>query len=703
MAQEATKSGKPKEETILGTSLLDGLTGLPTEITDYFKVDKSKSKRLSGNRLDRPSYANCSPRQFKKIFTQFLIGANIPFNVCDEFLTKRMVDAARFGLLTTISRGQMMRLLKKLYSRQVKKMKAEFKEHDGRFALTMDEWKASNDNYFLGITVHFFTDLLELKRYNIGLEHIPKKGGNADSLANSLFKVLTFYGIEDRIISISRDNASVMDKVIRLFKTRYEGKGVDDKFDGDIRCFGHITNLSVRALMAHAFPHLSKTAASKDSMEESNPAGDNNPIDDTLFQRDDTPMEDDEIFASLPADVKAFPDKVRKFIRSVHKNDLLGALFDLSVAKRKQTDNSKKEKLKKENLTRWLSEYEMIDSFLYFKEQIIDVYTEFGQLSRAEQTRIGVSEITASDWKYLEVLRDILHIFVEPTKSLQGSTYATIQETIPCVHALLEEIREVNTESLLKSHPSISEGLTAAYDKLYKYFPIYEEECGQLGIYYIATVLDPSYKLSFFETEKRFPQILSSNIKKKLEAIYQLYKLYYGEERQKLGEILKGISSTVRTSGNFRHLKRYKAIRVEANEIETYLKEEKENAEVVDFYRTKKGRNPILFQVAKDILAIPAMSAPAESLFSILGDIVTKKRNKLYPATTKMLAVVKDMVKKIGPDDIELGVDSDDESFVDDPELCSQITQEMNESESDDAEMEVDSNENNAVCILLDE
>ncbi|KAM9909122.1 hypothetical protein OXX69_005733 [Metschnikowia pulcherrima] len=95
------------------------------------------------------------------------------------------------------------------------------------------------------------------------------------------------------------------------------------------------------------------------------------------------------------------------------------------------------------------------------------------------------------------------------------------------------------------------------------------------------------------------------------------------------------------------------------------------------------------------------MSAPAESLLSILGDIVTKKRKKLDPATTKMLAVVKDMTKKIRPDDIESGVDSDDEYFVDDAELCSQITQEMNES--DDVEMEVDSNENNSVRILLDE
>ncbi|KAM9905725.1 hypothetical protein OXX79_001972 [Metschnikowia pulcherrima] len=94
------------------------------------------------------------------------------------------------------------------------------------------------------------------------------------------------------------------------------------------------------------------------------------------------------------------------------------------------------------------------------------------------------------------------------------------------------------------------------------------------------------------------------------------------------------------------------------------------------------------------------MSAPAESLLPILGDIVSKKRNKLYPATTKMLAVVKDMVEKMRPDDIESGVDSDDEFFVD-AELSSKFTQEMNESH--DVEMEADSNENNSVCILLDE
>lgn len=106
--------------------------------------------------------------------------------------------------------------------------------------------------------------------------------------------------------------------------------------------------------------------------------GDDDPTEDDDFM-------DDEIYLGLPLNVQAFPEEVRKFIRAVNKSDLLGSLFDKAVAKRKQTDNSKKEKLKKENFTRWLSEFEMIESFLYFKEQIVDVFNEFNKFSPAEK------------------------------------------------------------------------------------------------------------------------------------------------------------------------------------------------------------------------------------------------------------------------------------------------------------------------------
>ncbi|KAM9898183.1 hypothetical protein OXX79_006450 [Metschnikowia pulcherrima] len=88
-------------------------------------------------------------------------------------------------------------------------------------------------------------------------------------------------------------------------------------------------------------------------------------------------------------------------------------------------------------------------------------------------------------------------------------------------------------------------------------------------------------------------------------------------------------------------------------------------------------------------MAIPAMSAPAESFFSILGDVITKKRNRLFPATTKMLAVVKDMVRKIRPGDEESGVESDDDNAGDDVELNDMISQEIDDVSGDQMEVDV--------------
>ena len=46
---------------------------------------------------------------------------------------------------------------------------------------------------------------------------------------------------------------------------------------------------------------------------------------------------------------------------------------------------------------------------------------------------------------------------------------------------------------------------------------------------------------------------------------------------------------------------------------------------------------PVLSQMAQDFLAIPATSAPSESMFSQASDIITKKRNRLGADTVNML------------------------------------------------------------------
>ncbi|KAM9900824.1 hypothetical protein OXX79_004907 [Metschnikowia pulcherrima] len=670
--QEATKSNKTKEDSILDARFLDSLTDTSSGITKFQGRARARptSKRVSGKRKTGPSQEFCSPQRFKRLYTQSLIGANIPFDTCDSLHTKRMLDAGRFGLSNVITRESTMRELKQMYFKQVKRLRKEFKEHIGHFALTLNQWKVRSDNHFLGITVRFFNDALELKRYNIGLEHIKKKGEVPAFLVNILHNVLRYYHIGDRVISISRGNSALMTNVITSFEKGYFGKDVRD-FDGDVTCFRDIADLTVKAFMAHAFP---QEASYGDSMEK------------------DTHMADvSSSSLHMHVDVKALPEKIRKLTRSLNKNDELGALFDSEVAIRKHTDNRMLETLKNEDYTDWMSEYEMISCVLYFKKQIIGVYKEVRRLSSKGEIRLAVTEITQSEWEHMETVRDILLHFVDHTKALEGSTYVTIHATIPSVHSLLEIFKTMNTESLRLSKSTISHGLAAAYDTLYEYYPIYEKTCGRLKILFIATVLSPEFKLRFFQDWDPFPPELIKSIEKELDSLFWLYKKRFEKQKPQNGEVCDGLTLidkqaiTVKKKDDvFSYLNKYNRSTRKETEIETYFREGNENWDFMEYYQRRKESLPILFQLAKDIMAIPASAAPDETLFSISSDLGSNINSISCPAMTKMLAVVKDGKMSMKPGDEEPSEESSDEEMDDDQDLTEQFIKEIGDTKDTD-------------------
>lgn len=66
-----------------------------------------------------------------------------------------------------------------------------------------------------------------------------------------MIAVLIKYGIQNRILSITRDNAGPMNFLVSKYKENLGGLETD--FDGDIRCVGHISNLSTEALLHYTF------------------------------------------------------------------------------------------------------------------------------------------------------------------------------------------------------------------------------------------------------------------------------------------------------------------------------------------------------------------------------------------------------------------------------------------------------------------
>ena len=78
-------------------------------------------------------------------------------------------------------------------------------------------------------------------------------------------------------------------------------------------------------------------------------------------------------------------------------------------------------------------------------------------------------------------------------------------------------------------------------------------------------------------------------------------------------------------------------------ELTQYLQQERllRDTDIYQYWKAKQYDYPVVAKIAKDHLAIPAMLAPSESVFSVGGDIVTKKRNRLVGSTIQFIVCLK--------------------------------------------------------------
>jgi hypothetical protein len=82
-------------------------------------------------------------------------------------------------------------------------------------------------------------------------------------------------------------------------------------------------------------------------------------------------------------------------------------------------------------------------------------------------------------------------------------------------------------------------------------------------------------------------------------------------------------------------------------ELERYLKHPRvsKDTDVLLWWDDNEHRYPHLARLARDYLAIPASSVPAERVFSRAGDLISKKRNRLSRETANMLMCLRYWLK----------------------------------------------------------
>ncbi|QBM91074.1 protein of unknown function DUF4413 [Metschnikowia aff. pulcherrima] len=598
-AHKAIQDGKAQiQETILGTDLLDGLKICGRPVSELYP----KTPKFFTETFKRKRKGEFDVEIFRNKFIRMVEANNLPAEFCDDPETKDCLEYVRPGLQDVISLQIIDRYTNRVPEQEIRDFKKELAETDSRIALSVNEWESSSGIEYYGITCHFHDDDLELKRYRIFSEEVSiARSITGDLLKARLLNVLREHKIEDRIVSISRADYGSVGILLDEFVAHHE---IMPGFIGEIRCVRDVVDLATHEILSYTNFRINETtdfARFKFEIDRAHPN-----LEEFLLNN------------------WTLPRTIRMIIRGINDNQLLALIFAELVERQKMRENRSDgpETLFLDNETEWLSTYKMIERFLHFQKEInafLERYKLFDSRER-ERFEIDVVAISDSEWGNLTNLYRVLQIFVTPTIELQASERLTINMTFPHIFRLLETLKSINNPTLGAENPYLARGILEAYKRIYSHYPLYEANCEDLITLCICTALDPRFKLAYFEYTN-----LSSEFKKKLKSRLQSLYTRYKQEQEKKERLsqrdrfLRDLSMFHTHShpdafpindNIFMHDKLYED---DDDDLSAYLsaRREKSLKDVVGSYHSIKGRYPVLYNMARDFLAIPAMATPA--------------------------------------------------------------------------------------------
>lgn len=303
-------------------------------------------------------------------------------------------------------------------------------------------------------------------------------------------------------------------------------------------------------------------------------------------------------------------------------NNVLEDAFKNSVSLEQMTQGCKKlvEYLKKSNLqhmlettlkthstTRWLSHYSMFKS----------IYLNWATITQILQEKEELHRLMSINHELLKQLCALLECFQQSSLKLQGSNYITIHY----VHILINFLKnacqqsELDAKEIIILKENILHGINGKW-------------LSNLNIYHQLAVFlyPPTNQLENFDSNT-------------INSI----KEFCLEKMKKLNNNnLNTTSPTDVPSNNFDKLIFSKFINEKPNDGNNILYHEisrysntsvaySENFDALKWWETYKMDFPTLYSLSRQILCIPASSASSERAFSLAGNIITEKRNKISP------------------------------------------------------------------------
>lgn len=452
----------------------------------------------------------------------------------------------------------------------------------GRIAVCADIWSRPGlTQSFLGISAHFYSKITHQRHSALlALAHFPSPH-SGERIKSVIDNVLLDWAIpENTVLRFVTDNGSNMVKAIRnavfMYNVAMDGDSDSDDFTAD--------------------PNLEE----EETPEENAVSG----TLDKLFQKKHMRCFVHSLMRVLARtvdknqDFKSFRESIFRFVNKVSKSgrlqERLIALGGLKIIV--------------PSATRWNSTYFVFERLLRLRGPLDQLLDE--------------ERLDPLPWRTLEMYIDFLKPFATNSDKLQGTHYPTISSVLPTLIDLGEHLENQKNDARL------SELITAVQTEIQARFAyIYDSAVSSFDpTYAAACMLDPTVALSLDDGQLNAAKTLIISMSNDDQSnVISNEPVPPAEPSRLSSAVLERIEKRRLSAATG-------AFNTVQTEITAYWNALATGSPVqnsIEFWSQEKAHYRKLYEIAMDILGVPATSAPLESYFSQASAVLDGRRYRL--------------------------------------------------------------------------
>jgi hypothetical protein len=173
--------------------------------------------------FDVPAVAKepISEEGFRSRLLKFIISSNQPFSLVEEPDFRELINytSKQNPLVAVSSRRTIRSDLEKLHGQEKANLRKFLNSNESKISFIVDGWTSSSQIPFLGIIVCWIDDSWELQTRV--LDYAITKGTHSGvNLANDFLKVISDFGLAEKLLAITADNAKNIDTMITCVVTQ---------------------------------------------------------------------------------------------------------------------------------------------------------------------------------------------------------------------------------------------------------------------------------------------------------------------------------------------------------------------------------------------------------------------------------------------------------------------------------------------------